>query len=64
MQCIVGHRCLSDAVWSLLRRGSSSGVSAAAGSSAAPDVCLHVAGAAAEERDALWEAGGVCVCGD
>lgn len=49
---------------SLLRRRASSGVPAAAGSSAAPDVCLHVAGAAAEERDALWEAGGVRFHGD
>lgn len=49
---------------SVLRRRSSSGVPAAAGASAAPDVCLHVAGAAAEERDALWEAGGVCFHGD
>lgn len=46
-----------------LRLQTSSVLCAPAGSSSAPDVCLYVAGAAAEKHSALWETGGVCLYG-
>lgn len=48
----------------LTRLQTSTVLSAPAGSSSAPDVCLYVAGAAAEKRSALWETGGVCCYGN
>lgn len=47
----------------LHRLQTSSVLCAPAGPSSAPDVCLYVAGAAAEKHSALWETGGVRLYG-